>query len=117
EAATARGEAQGLSPYDALLERHQPGLRAARVETLFAPLRAALPELIEATLAHQAARPTPTEPSVPFPLDRQQQLVMRLMERLGFPFEQGRLDTSMHPFSGGTPDDLRITTRWDEADY
>ena len=42
---------------------------------------AALPELIEATLAHQAARPTPTEPSVPFPLDRQQQLVMRLMER------------------------------------
>ena len=117
EAAAARGEAQGLSPYDALLNQYQPGLRAARVEALFAPLRAALPELIEAALGQQAAEPTPQRPQVPFPLDRQESLARRVMQQLGFPFDQGRLDTSMHPFSGGTPDDLRITTRWDQADY
>lgn len=117
EAAAARGDAQGLSPYDALLQQYQPGLRAARVEVLFAPLRVALPELIEGALAQQAARPAPLPPAVPFPLERQELLVRRLMQQLGFPFEQGRLDTSMHPFSGGTPDDLRITTRWDQSDY
>ncbi len=28
-----------------------------------------------------------------------------------------RLDRSAHPFSGGTPADVRITTRYDEADF
>ena len=39
------------------------------------------------------------------------------MERLGFDFHHGRLDVSLHPFCGGTPDDVRITTRYDEADF
>jgi len=117
ETAAARGEALGLAPYDALLEQYQPGLRAARVEALFAPLRAALPALIEGALERQARAPQPRRPAGSFPQARQEALARRLMERLGFPFGQGRLDTSLHPFSGGTPDDLRITTRWDEDDY
>jgi len=40
-----------------------------------------------------------------------------LMEALGFDFDHGRLDISLHPFCGGTPDDVRITTRYDEADF
>lgn len=39
------------------------------------------------------------------------------MERLGFDFNHGRLDVSLHPFCGGTSDDVRITTRYDEADF
>ena len=39
------------------------------------------------------------------------------MELLGFDFHHGRLDVSLHPFCGGTPDDVRITTRYDEADF
>ena len=39
------------------------------------------------------------------------------MRRLGFDFEHGRLDISLHPFCGGTPDDVRITTRYDETDF
>jgi carboxypeptidase Taq len=39
------------------------------------------------------------------------------MERIGFDFTAGRLDQSAHPFCGGTPDDVRITTRYDEADF
>jgi carboxypeptidase Taq len=39
------------------------------------------------------------------------------METLGFEFTHGRLDVSLHPFCGGTPDDVRITTRYDEADF
>ena len=39
------------------------------------------------------------------------------MERLGFDFDHGRLDVSLHPFCGGTRDDVRITTRYDETDF
>jgi carboxypeptidase Taq len=39
------------------------------------------------------------------------------MERIGFDFTHGRLDVSAHPFCGGTPDDVRITTRYDECDF
>ena len=40
-----------------------------------------------------------------------------MMEAMGFDFHYGRLDTSRHPFSSGTPDDARITTRYDEGDF
>jgi carboxypeptidase Taq len=39
------------------------------------------------------------------------------MEHIGFDFTRGRLDVSAHPFCGGTPDDVRITTRYDESDF
>jgi carboxypeptidase Taq len=39
------------------------------------------------------------------------------MQAVGFDFHHGRLDVSLHPFCGGVPDDLRITTRYDESDF
>jgi len=42
---------------------------------------------------------------------------MQLMEQIGFDFAHGRLDVSAHPFCGGTPDDVRITTRYDESNF
>jgi carboxypeptidase Taq len=38
------------------------------------------------------------------------------MAKVGFDFDRGRLDESAHPFCGGNPDDIRMTTRWDERD-
>ena len=38
------------------------------------------------------------------------------MTALGFDFDHGRLDVSLHPFCGGSAGDIRITTRYDEAD-
>jgi carboxypeptidase Taq len=39
-----------------------------------------------------------------------------LAERAGLDFTRARLDESTHPFCGGTPTDIRITTRYDESD-
>jgi carboxypeptidase Taq len=36
---------------------------------------------------------------------------------LGFDFEAGRLDVSTHPFCGGVPEDVRMTTRFREDDF
>ena len=38
------------------------------------------------------------------------------MTRIGFPFEQGRIDESEHPFTEGVVGDIRITTRFEAAD-
>lgn len=39
---------------------------------------------------------------------------MEVMALLGFDFEGGRLEVSTHPFCGGVPEDVRITTRYSE---
>jgi carboxypeptidase Taq len=39
------------------------------------------------------------------------------MRLLGFDFEAGRLDVSAHPFCGGVPEDVRITTRFREGEF
>ena len=117
EVAQAKGEALGCAPYDALLDSWQPGLRAADVDPLFADLAAFLPGFIEEALETQARRPAPEMPRGPFPVVAQRALAEELMTAAGFPFANGRLDETEHPFSGGAPDDLRITTRYDENDF
>jgi carboxypeptidase Taq len=116
EMGQAKAAKLGTSVYDALLDQYEPAGRAAEIDPIFADLAAFLPGAIARALEEQAKHP-PLEPQGPFPVERQRALSLALMQRIGFPFEQGRLDVSRHPFSGGTPDDLRITTRYDEADF
>ena len=117
ETASLKGEAFGCTPYDALLDQFEPGLRAADIDPVFDDLAAFLPDFIDDVLIRQGQAPAIIEPAGPFPEARQRTLGEGLMKRVGFPFDSGRLDVSHHPFSGGTPDDLRITTRYDEADF
>ena len=115
--AEARAKALGLDPYDALLEEYEPGGRAAEIDPIFARLGEALPSLLTAVLERQAEAGPPPEFRGPFPIEAQRRLAVQFMERLGFDFHHGRLDVSLHPFCGGTPDDVRITTRYDEHDF
>jgi carboxypeptidase Taq len=114
EAAVHLGAALALDPYDALMDGFQPGMRAAAIEPLFAELEAFLPPLIEAAIARQA---TPVQAHGPFPIAAQQQLARRLAAAAGLDLAAARLDESTHPFSGGSPDDTRITTRYREDDF
>jgi carboxypeptidase Taq len=106
-----------LSPYDALLDGYEPDGRSAEIDVIFDDLASFLPDFIEQALAHQAKLPAPQKPAGPFPIEAQRQLGLTLMKTLGFDFDRGRLDTSLHPFCGGIPDDVRITTRYNENDF
>jgi carboxypeptidase Taq len=117
EVAATKGEHLGTSPYEALLDQYEPGGSVTTIDRLFDELTRFLPDLLEAALRRQAALPLPPTPSGPFPVELQRRLGMRLMEHIGFDFTRGRLDVSAHPFCGGTPDDVRITTRYDESDF
>lgn len=113
----AKGEKLGLSPYDALLNDYEPGGHSQRIDVLFDDLAAFLPGFTQEVLAVQARRPTAPELTGPFPTEIQRALGLRLMAALGYDFERGRLDISTHPFCGGADNDVRITTRYDEADF
>ncbi|MEM9694668.1 MAG: carboxypeptidase M32, partial [Myxococcota bacterium] len=115
QVATAKGRVLGCDAYDALVDEHEPGLRQNRIDALFAPLREALPNLVERVLAAQGDPGLPF--AGPFAVERQKRLGQRLMAALGFDFERGRLDVSAHPFCGGGGDDIRVTTRYEESDF
>lgn len=115
EQAQLLGGAQNLSSYDALLDLYEPGLTAKKITPLFDDLAAFLPGFLDH--ARSKRKEAAKLPEGPFPADKQRALGLRLMERMGFDFTHGRLDASLHPFCGGTPDDVRITTRYDENDF
>src|SRR5438552_2898025 len=117
EVAAAKADALGVSPYEALLDQYEPGLTTETINDLFAEIERFLPGLLDQALAYQKSRPAPPEPQGPFPIALQRRAALTLMERIGFDFAHGRLDESAHPFCGGIPDDVRITTRYDEADF
>jgi len=117
EIAAAKAAAFGTSPYEALLDLYEPGGTTATIDRLFDELMLWLPGLLDAVLARQASRPAPPAPPRPFAVADQRRAALMLMQRIGFDFAHGRLDESAHPFCGGTPDDVRLTTRYDEADF
>ncbi len=117
ESAQAFGEVLDCDPYDALLDQYTPGLRKEIVEPLFDRLAEELPGQLRRILDAQSSGDSAIEPEGPFPIEAQRALGKKLMAVIGFDFDMGRLDESLHPFSGGTPDDLRITTRYDESEF
>lgn len=117
QTAQAKADKLGLSPYDALLDQYEPDGRADDIDTVFGDLSAFLPDFLEDVLSTQATGPESLPLEGPFPIAKQKQLGNTFMAALGFDFDHGRLDESHHPFCGGTYDDVRLTTRYDEGDF
>ncbi|MCC6467991.1 MAG: carboxypeptidase M32 [Alphaproteobacteria bacterium] len=117
ETAKVKAARLDLGLYDALLDQYEPGMRSARIDALFGGLAEFLPGFLARAMEAQAKRPPIQKLPGPFPAEKQRALGRQLMQALGFDFAHGRLDESAHPFTGGIPDDVRITTRYDEDDF
>ena len=117
EAAAVLGQALGLSPYDALMSQYQRGIGAAEAEAIFTRYETFLEKALPQAEALQARRARVPLPPGPYPQAAQAALARNLAEAAGLDFRTARLDVSAHPFCGGTPTDIRITTRYDEADF
>ena len=116
EEACYRADHSGLAPYDAMLDHYEPGMTAVEVDRLFGELQSWLPDLVRRVRERQSGQ-TVIEPAGPFPKATQRALSLEVMKLLGFDFEAGRLDESAHPFSGGVPEDTRLTTRYREDNF
>ncbi len=116
EAAQALAAELGMDPYDALMDGYQHGVTAADVEPVFTAYEAFLAEALPRAEAIQAGKPAPVPLPGPFPVEIQRRLCRALSERIGLDYDHARLDESLHPFCGGTPADVRLTTFHDERD-
>ena len=110
-------------PYDGALDAFERGMTAARLDEIFAELRAGV---APAAGGHpgEAEGPTPAIDAPPEALKAaglapdeaaQAELSREIAIALGWQADNGRLDVSTHPFTGGAgPEDVRITTRYSD---
>lgn len=114
--ASIRAEANGSGRYDALLNVFEPGMTSAELERIFGELKRWLPDLLQRVVAKQASESCQL-PAGPFSVEDQRSLGLQVMTLLGFNFDGGRVDVSAHPFCGGVPEDVRITTRYNQNEF
>ena len=120
EEAAMRAEALRLDPYDALLEQYDPGNRVADIAPVFEELKRFLVGFVPEALAAQERRLArrPLKPlSGAYPVERQRELGLAMMAAVGFDLTRGSLSVSHHPFCGGVPTDVRITTRYRTSEF
>ncbi|MGL6045981.1 MAG: carboxypeptidase M32 [Vogesella sp.] len=116
EEAQYLSDATGVSRYDALMNLYEPGMNSAEVQRIFDDVKSWLPGLIRDTMHKQAGEHV-QQAQGPFAIEAQRALGIEVMGLLGFDFDAGRLDVSVHPFCGGVAEDVRITTRYRDDDF
>lgn len=103
--------------YDALLDEYEPDETSDNLVKVFESLRGLLVELVGRIAS--SGRKAPTEIlKRPAPIAAQQQFGRAAAKAIGFDFDAGRIDVSIHPFCTDIgPGDVRITTRYDEKAF
>ncbi|WP_438445735.1 carboxypeptidase M32 [Gorillibacterium sp. sgz5001074] len=100
------------TPYNTLLDMYEPGMTQSKLDQVFGALREKLVPLVS------AVRNSPHQPDVSFlrqtfPKENQKAFNLFILKEMGYDFEAGRLDETVHPFATGlNPGDVRITTRY-----
>ncbi|MDL4840848.1 carboxypeptidase M32 [Aquibacillus rhizosphaerae] len=103
--------------YDALLHMYEPGVTTEILDQVFPALRDSLSDLVKKV--NQAKnKPNPDLLQHHFPKQKQEQFSLEILKRMGYDFDAGRLDETVHPFAiSVNSSDVRVTTRYDEKDF
>jgi len=100
-------------PYDVLLDDHEPGMRTADVESVFARLKSEIVPLV-------AGIELPVDDSSvrgDFPEERQREFSLEVLARWGMDDRAWRLDDTVHPFTSNmSQEDIRLTARFNRDD-
>jgi carboxypeptidase Taq len=101
-------------PYDALLDLYEPGTKTSVMRKMFDRLKAELVPMIR-KLPSDEDRSRPLYGN--FDEEKQEALGGEIISAFGYDWTRGRQDRVVHPFciSLGGPEDVRITTRFEEA--
>ncbi|HUS14859.1 MAG TPA: carboxypeptidase M32 [Chloroflexia bacterium] len=98
-------------PYDALLDRGEPGMTTTQLRTLFEQLKAAIVPLVRAI---SDKGDVVDDSMLHREYDEQEQLAfgLQVVQQYGYKMDSGREDLTTHPFcTSFSPNDVRITTR------
>ncbi len=98
----------GADAYDALIDDYEPGASAASIGAIFARMR---PRLVALRTAVLGSARQPAALTGNYPADAQLALGRKVADAFGYDWSRGRIDLAVHPFSSGSGNDVRITTR------
>jgi carboxypeptidase Taq len=98
--------------YDALVDDYEPGMTGAAIAAMFDAMRPRLVALRGRVLGASAPKGVVGQ----FPAEAQLALSRELATVFGYDWSRGRVDLAVHPFSSGSGQDVRITTRVNEVD-
>jgi carboxypeptidase Taq len=102
------------SSYDALLDQYEPGMKKSELVKVFSELKAGLVPLVQ-SLSERLDRVDDRVLRRIYPEAAQWEFSLEAARRLGYDFQRGRQDKSVHPFTTSfSVNDVRITTRVDE---
>ncbi|KHO03081.1 carboxypeptidase M32 [Rickettsia felis] len=111
EVAKVRADAFNCGLYDSLIDMFDPNRKSSEIKQVFSVLKKELPQLINKVLEKQKSEKELVKNAELAP-EMQKRIGKRIMEIMQFDLTKGRLDESTHPFCGGTPNDIRLTTRY-----
>lgn len=104
-------------PYNTLLDMYEPGITVEILDEVFAQLKEKIVPLVH-KINNASNKPNTEFLFQPFPKDKQEAFSHFILHELGYDFEAGRLDETVHPFAIElNQGDVRITTKYDENDF
>ena len=103
--------------YNTLLDMYEPGVTVDVLDEVFSNLRDRIVPLVKA-ISECTNQPETSFLFESFPKEKQRDFSLSLLKDMGYDFEAGRLDETVHPFAIGlNPGDVRVTTKYDEQDF
>lgn len=106
-----------LLPYDTNIDLYERGTTMAMLTPIFECLKLELIPLIN-TIRSYSYQPDTVFLQGKFEKKKQETLARKISRDIGFDFDRGRMDESVHPFCGGShPTDVRITTRYANSNF
>ncbi|WP_442893549.1 carboxypeptidase M32 [Bacillus sp. 2205SS5-2] len=102
--------------YNTLLDMFEPGVTVSVLDEVFGQLRNEIVPLVHQI--KEASQPQTDFLFKSFPKQKQKEFSLEILKQMGYDFQAGRLDETVHPFAIGlNPGDVRVTTKYDESDW
>lgn len=103
--------------YNTLLNLYEPGVTVEVLDNVFGELRDKIVPLVK-RISESLDKPKTAFLFEPFYKEKQLQFSLDILNQMGYDFEAGRLDETVHPFEIAiNPGDVRVTTKYDESDF
>jgi carboxypeptidase Taq len=103
-------------PYNALMNEYDKGLTVNIIDSIFKSLQPSLSSLLGFIQQHPQLDDSFLHQ--PYNKDSQWNYGLAILKQIGFDFESGRQDISIHPFTTNFSNaDVRVTTRIDENNF
>lgn len=103
--------------YDTLLDLFEPGVTVKTIDKEFAALKETIVPLVR-KIAESGKKPIKDTLWQSMPINSQKEFSLKILEQMGYDFQAGRLDETVHPFATGlNPGDVRVTTRYNPNDW